>query len=101
MGDSSNKEVVNFYLTFLELSIFKFSFLTTCNLIMTLIRGSIVSYPQMDFFIMLSAVIIIAIQVISILLNLTKAWLKKCLKIPIGLFYIVIFLIFIGINVFI
>lgn len=92
--------MVNFYLTFLELTIFKFSFLTACNVLMTLIRGNIDSYPQIDLLIIIAFLVLMFIQLLSFFLNITKIWTRRCAKIPIALLYIIIFLGFVGINIY-
>lgn len=92
--------MVNFYLTFLELSIFKFSFLTACNVLMTLIRGPIDSYPQIDVQIIIAFLVVMFIQLLSFFLNVTKLWSRRCAKVPVALLYILLFLAFVGINVY-
>jgi hypothetical protein len=99
-ANSSSGEV-NFFLTIQEMTIFKFTFLVAANGLLYMFQDmQFLTAPKFTTLILGSFAFIILTQLLGAFLNFTGIWTKSCSRIPVALLYILLFIAFIGVNVY-
>ena len=95
---NSSMDGVNFFLTIQEMTIFKFSFLIFLNGVATYITGDLRISLKVETLLIIAFGVIVGIHVIAFFLNLTGLWLKPCMKIPVAAIFMLMYVLFLGLN---
>jgi hypothetical protein len=95
---NSSMDGVNFFLTIQEMTIFKFTFLIFINGMTTYITGDLRISLKVETLIIMAFATVIGIHLVAFFLNLTGLWLKPCMKIPVAIIFMLLYVIFLGMN---